>query len=258
MILRCVMIEDRILPPVMRNVAQSCCNRSISCILDLLAVFLEHVHGVISAGYFYSCCIQDFFVHEHCFPEAVDGNCVFFAVYQRVSDQIIIHVRCIIGILCADLINRNYLVSFDKAVCICSVEEEQYVGFRACLKVGGYSGLEGLIRSSRGICYGVTGLVTPCFYGIFEILCVTVFTCEGGGYIQFYRLCCSCCSLRACSTFCFCAGRLYAPVRRLAATCCKREDHGTCQHCCNKSFHTLYLPNFVFQMFFICCNYIIV
>ena len=175
-----LVVKDRILPPVMRDIAETCRNGGITRCLDLLAVRLELIHRIVCAGFCNACRIQHFHIDEHRFPETVCGYCILLAVHQRRCNQIVVHVRRIFRILCANFINRNYLTGLDKTVRVRAVKEEEHIRFGAGLKVCCHSRVKCLVRACGGVHYCVPCLRFPRLHRILIVLCVRVLACKCG------------------------------------------------------------------------------
>ena len=221
---RRLVVEDRKLPPVMRDVAESCRDRSVTRCLDFLTVCLELIHRVVCAGHCHACCLKNLGVYKHCLPETVCRHCIFFIVHQGRCDQVFVHVGRVVGILFADLVDGNYLARLDEAVGVCAVKEEQYIRLRACLKVCSDSCLKGLVCGCGSVNYCIACLCFPGLYRVLIVLCVGILTCEGGGYNQLYRSSRLCrrrfrlCCRSLCWRIPFCAGRFFSPAA--VSACC--------------------------------------
>ncbi len=217
---RRLVVVDHELPPVMRDIAERCSDRCVTCRLDLLTVCFKLIHRVIRTRFGYACLFKDLCVEEHCLPITISRNRIFLTVNQRICNPAIIHVGSIFRIYRTNLINRYNLACLDKAVGVYTAKVKQYIGLRACLKVCGNSRLESFIGRRGRIYDCIARLCFPCCHRVFIILCVGVLTCECGRYHQFYRTC------RLCRRLCL--RRSLAACIRSTALCVVRRGLGAC------------------------------
>ena len=177
------------LKPVVGHFHQRAGDGGIAVVQDGLAIGQELIPGVVRAGNFNAAGVQDGLVDKHVLPITGRGDGVLLAVRGH-SHHAVFHVRCVIGILGADLVNGDHLAGGDEGFRVGIGEEEQHVRLGAGLEVGENLGFPLLVGGGGAIVDLVAGFLFVGLHRRFKVLSVAVVAAVGGDNVQRDRFFC--------------------------------------------------------------------